>query len=278
MLDALGFQNVVDPLENAPELPSAELMFGGPVLKAAENDHKALVEMRKSIREWTAKKQPFAAAFFPEMGHDPWRNLTGNEHASVLEMGHALAVYQDGFLGEIVDELKRDHALDHTIIVVTADHGLRVTANDAGDEILISRGKVDDRTMRVPLMIYAPKVLTKTAVLAGPTSHIDIEPTILDLLGVEDKSGLQQGVAMWSAAVETRRLYLPMKVFGANGYHEQGHYYTANQAAVYRSPVMNFANGALPYSSAEAKEVRAAVAQHAALQNAIIEHLVGDAK
>lgn len=273
MFDALGFEKISDPQEKADELPAAELMFGGPVLEAAAKDHLALVAMRQSIKEWTSKKEKFAAAFFPEMGHDPWRNVTKNENASVLEKGHALAVYQDAFLGEIVEELKRDGALGNTIIVVTADHGQRTIENEDGEEMLISKGKIDDRTMRVPMLIYVPKVLGKTVALQGPTSHIDVAPTLLSLLGIKTGRELEQGAAMWSSEIATRKLFLPMKVFGASGYYENGTFYSANQSGVYRSNKLAFTDSPLPYNGDEAKQVRAIVKRHSAMQAAIIDHL-----
>ena len=273
MMDALGFDRIEDPQAKAPELPAAELMFGGPVLQAAAKDHEALVMLRQSIREWTQKKQKFAAAFFPEVGHDPWRNVTKKENPSVFELGHALAVYQDAFLAEIIDELKADGALDHTIIVVTADHGQRTTQDEDGNETLISKGKIDDRTMRVPLMIYVPQVVTKTIQLPGPTSHIDLAPTVLSLLGVPNTGKLQQGTVMWNTEIARRRLFLPMKVFGANGYYENGVFYTANQGGVYRTSKLPFTSNALPYDSDEVKQVREIVKRHSDLQAALIEHL-----
>jgi arylsulfatase A-like enzyme len=274
MLDALGFDHIVDPQEHAAELPAAELMFGGDVHGAAAKDHEALVDLRRDIRKWTAQNKMFAAAFFPEMGHDPWRSLTGHIPSSSLEAGHALAVYQDAFLGEIIDELRQDGALDRTIIVVTADHGERTIESPSGDEILISHGRLDDRTMRVPLLIYVPKVLERTVTLMGPTSHLDLAPTLLTLLGIEKQDELQQGTVMWAPETATRRLYLPMDVFGASGYYQQGTYYSDNQGVVYRSDRMRFTDSALPYDSDEASAVRSIVEKHSALQDALVDHLV----
>jgi arylsulfatase A-like enzyme len=274
MLDAIGFQKIEDPLKNAPELPSAELMFGGPVMQAAAIDHQALAAMRQDIRKWSSQKQRFAAAFFPEMGHDPWRNVTKHENASVKEMGHALAVYQDTFVGEVIDELQRDGALDHTIIVVTADHGQRVIADDNGEEVLISHGRLDERTMRIPLLIYVPKVLRKTVVLPGPTSHIDVAPTLLSLLGLQHNKELEQGTVMWNPEIARRRLFLPMKVFGASGYYENGKFYSSNQGMVYRTNAFPFSTAALPYNSEEARNARELVARHGDIQNVLLQHLI----
>ncbi len=276
MLDAVGFEKIEDPLKNAPELPSAELMFGGPVMQAAAVDHKALTAMRQDIRKWTAQKQKFVAAFFPEMGHDPWRNVTSKENLSVKETGHALAVYQDRFVGEVIDELQRDGALDHTIIVVTADHGQRVIADQNGEEVLISHGRLDERTMRVPFLIYVPKVLRKTVVLAGPTSHVDVAPTLLSLLGVHDETGLEQGTVMWNPEIAKRRLFLPMKVFGPSGYYENGQFYSSNQGMVYRTKTFPFSMAALPYNSEEAKTARELVTRHSEIQSALLKQLISD--
>jgi phosphoglycerol transferase MdoB-like AlkP superfamily enzyme len=273
MMDSLGFDRIVDPEEDLPELKISELMFDGPVLQAAAKDRLALEAMRQDMRKWSAKKHPFAVAFFPEMGHDPYRPLNDKLADSSPEAGHALAVYQDAFIGEIIDELKRDGQLDHTVIVLTSDHGERTVNKGEGEE-LISTGKLDERMLRVPLLIYVPKVLRSTVDLPGPTSHVDIAPTVLSLLGVEKQAALQQGLPMWDPQIATRRLFLPVTVFGTSGYYERGTYYSIAQGLVYRSGKMQFLSSALPYNSEEARAARAAVARHVALQAALIDHLV----
>jgi arylsulfatase A-like enzyme len=104
---------------------------------------------------------------------------------SLLQRGHALAVYQDAWLGELLDELQRDGALDNTIILFTSDHGMRWTPGDQeGQVVLVSEGRLEDIELRVPMLMYVPGVLQHATIIDSPTSHIDITPTLLDLLGI----------------------------------------------------------------------------------------------
>ena len=70
-----------------------------------------------------------------------------------------MAVLQDAWLGQLLDELQRDGALENTIIVLTADHGMRFLDSHDGEAVpLLPNGKVQDITMRVPMLIYVPGV------------------------------------------------------------------------------------------------------------------------
>lgn len=85
--------------------------------------------------------------------------------------------YVDQQFGEFLDEYRKHHDLDNTILVVTSDHG---------DELL-ERGKLDHiRTLyreliNVPLIIRGPGIPQRVRVEAS-VGNIDILPTVLALL------------------------------------------------------------------------------------------------
>ena len=213
---------------------------------------------RADIRNWTARGQRFAAAFFPEVGHDPYRALDGNTSALPMERGHALAVLHDAWLGELLDELQRGGALQNTIIVITGDHGMRWTPGpEEGQVILIPRGRLEDVKLRVPMLIYVPRVLQHSILIDAPTSHIDITPTLLDLVGVSTGRELEQGSPVYISEIDKRRLFLQMDVFGASGYYYGGNYYSRSlMGFVYKGPTMNFEKADMVrFDSREAEEV-----------------------
>ena len=273
MLASLGFQKIaaarIDP--NIDQIGKAT--FFGPVKYVAENDHRGLLALRVDIRNWTAKGQRFAAAYFPEIGHDPYRPLDGQPPMSLLARGHALAVYQDAWLGELLDELQRDGALDNTIIVFTSDHGMRWTpGSQEGQVVLVARGQLEDIELRVPMLIYVPKVLQHSAVIDSPTSHIDITPTLLDLLGISAGRGNEQGMPVYDPGISQRRLFLQMDMFGASGFYYGGCYYSrSSMGFVYKSPTMNFENGGMVrFGSREAEEAGDILAAQDANQDALL--------
>jgi arylsulfatase A-like enzyme len=207
------------------------------------------------------------------MGHDPYRELYGHHLKSELERGHQLAVHQDAWLGQLIDGLERDGSLDHTIIVLTADRGMRFLSVQNGlGVLLLPYGKGKDVTMRVPMLIYVPGVVPRPVEINYPTSHIDITPTLLDLLGVSTGADLEQGSSIFSPGIENRRLFLAMNFFGASGYYDLGSYYSSGPVgAVYRSRTLDFTDkDALRFDDKEAQNARAVLAEHDARQRVIL--------
>ena len=90
----------------------------------------------------------------------------------------AEVAYTDAMLGRLLTRLAAAHALDRTLIVVTADHG-----ESLGDHGEMTHGLFAyDSTLAVPLILKAAAL--SPAVVQAPVSHADVTPTILDLLGV----------------------------------------------------------------------------------------------
>jgi arylsulfatase A-like enzyme len=277
MLASLGFDKLTELNFGKGDDHGGIATFAGPVMEAAQRDHEVLERLKHDVGDWTAHKQRFAAVYFPELGHDPWRNVTGKDAASLDQKGHALAVFHDAWLGEIMDELRKDGALENTIIVVTADHGLR-SAVDPGDQLphLVSRAKLDDLVMRVPLMIYVPRVVAKTVSLDGPTSHLDLMPTLLGLMGVTDGRSLEEGVPMWNAGIASRRLFLPMTVFGADGYFDHSAFYMENrQKTIYKNSELHFVErNRLATDSADAEQARQKIENQRMIEKALLYHVL----
>jgi arylsulfatase A-like enzyme len=276
LLQGLGFDHFGEPdIDDAVDRGGWET-FLGPTSYVDNNDRQALRKLRDDIRGWTARGQKFAAAFFPEIAHDPWRELPGRKSASQYERGRALAVHQDAWLGELIAELERDGALDHTIIVVTADHGLRWSPAPEQHIQLASHGTLDDVTLRVPMLIYAPQILARPQYIDRPTSHLDMAPTILDLLGVRSGRELEEGTSILNPAVTQRRLFLWMDPYGATGFFEDGSYYMRTASGtILKSDSLHFEDkNTLPFDGAEARGARQVLAEQGALQNALLFHLL----
>jgi phosphoglycerol transferase MdoB-like AlkP superfamily enzyme len=273
MLASLGFQKIASAHIDPKIDQIGKATFFGPVKYVAENDHHGLLTLREDIRNWTAKGQRFAAAYFPEIGHDPYRALDGQPPMSLLERGHAMAVYQDAWLGELLDELQRDGALDNTIILFTSDHGMRWTPGDQeGQVVLVSQGRLEDIELRVPMLIYVPGVLQHATVIDSPTSHIDITPTLLDLLGISVGRENEQGLPVYAPEISQRRLFLQMDMFGASGFYYGGSYYSRSAMGfTYKSPTMNFeTNSVVKFGSNETEEVRKILAAQGANQDSLL--------
>jgi arylsulfatase A-like enzyme len=92
--------------------------------------------------------------------------------------------YLDGRLGELLDELQRRGVLDHTVVLVTSDHG-----EGMGEHHLFDHGESLYRTeIHVPLVIVLPVRQRAMRVVHETVSLRDLPATILDLVGLRDGS------------------------------------------------------------------------------------------
>ena len=93
--------------------------------------------------------------------------------------------YVDSQLGLLFGELEKRQLMDKTLIILTGDHG-----ESLGDHGETFHGYFAyNTTLWVPLIISAPGV--KAARVKDYVSHVDIFPTVCDLLGQEKPASLQ---------------------------------------------------------------------------------------
>jgi arylsulfatase len=94
----------------------------------------------------------------------------------------------DEALRALVEGLEGQALLDRTLLVITADHGEEFLEHD-----YIEHGwTLYEEVIRVPLIFFARAGLTASRTRIG-ASHVDIVPTVLDLLGVDAALGATDG-------------------------------------------------------------------------------------
>jgi hypothetical protein len=193
-------------------------------------DEQALDALKQDIGKLTGEDKRYLAVFSPQIGHGPWPDIiSGGAETSLAKRARALLVLQDEWLGQIVQEISDEGRLDHTIIVVTGDHGIRTHVEDPSFE---PAGLLADYTFHVPLLVYAPGILESAKMVTNVTSHIDIMPTILDLIGVAGERDFEQGLPIWDDRLDKRAVFLwAGDYLGAEGYHENDCFYVWNVVA-----------------------------------------------
>jgi len=93
--------------------------------------------------------------------------------------------YVDSQLGLLFGELEKRQLMDKTLIILTGDHG-----ESLGDHGETYHGYFAyNTTLWVPLIISAPG--GKAARVKDYVSHVDIFPTVCDMLGLEKPASLQ---------------------------------------------------------------------------------------
>jgi len=106
--------------------------------------------------------------------------------------------YADAELGRLLDHLRETGVLEHTLVVVTADHGESLGEHRYWYEHGVYAYQA---TCRVPLIVRPPAALRATpGVRAGDLSLVDVAPTVLELVGLpprlggeEDRAGSLRG-------------------------------------------------------------------------------------
>jgi hypothetical protein len=240
-----------DPLRARAETRADALLheLGGDALTATVrdrlrsllvNDLQALERVKADIARTAAAGGRYAVLFFPEIGHGPWPQLLARD-TNVLARGRTLMDIQDAWLDELLDVIAASHRLDRTVVALTADHGLRTRAEYPPLKV----GFLSDVMFHVPLLIYAPHAVPAPTVLQAPTSHIDLAPTLLALLGSPDAAARMHGVPVWQRTGRDRLYLLASAYGGADGFLEGDRFYMhqALSGAVYANDRLAFGDG-----------------------------------
>jgi arylsulfatase A-like enzyme len=195
-----------------------------------QRDMRALKALLQDVHQMSQHDQRYLAVFSPQIGHAPWPDLVyGGAEKSLGRRARALLELQDQWLGQIVHQLAQDGRLDKTIIVITGDHGIRTSTEDPSFE---PYGLLPDYSFHVPLLIYASMALSKSQTITALTSHIDIAPTVLDLVGIQKGRDYEQGQPIWDVSASHRKVFLwAGDYLGADGYAQDHQFAVWNRVA-----------------------------------------------
>jgi len=92
--------------------------------------------------------------------------------------------YQDFLIGKLIDYLKRTKKLKNTILIITGDHGAVFNILKQ-ENTKVSPYTLEQEAFKVPFYLYHPLMKTHNNSSDIIGSHVDILPTILELLGIE---------------------------------------------------------------------------------------------
>ena len=92
--------------------------------------------------------------------------------------------YVDREIGRLLTAVESASAGRDTLVILTADHGEELGLHGAPGHV----SRLYDSVLRVPLILSWPGQLPEGVVVGDPVSHIDLLPTIADLLNIRDSS------------------------------------------------------------------------------------------
>ena len=179
-------------------------------------DRQSFDHLKERAARAIDAKQRYLFSFNPQLTHGPWPGLNSEStRDETCRAGSPLFTEVDGMVGELLSLLKEKKRADSTLILVLGDHGLRTRREYPP----FHGGTLDDVTFHVPFVLYAPGVVKSTVRIPWMTSHIDITPSVLDLLGINVDRNLEMGSPMWDPRVAKRATYFFAKgYFGFDGY------------------------------------------------------------
>ena len=157
------------------------------------------------MEKFKAAGKPFYTQLITLSGHFPYEipaahlnfklptEFQNCESGKYIQAAH----YTDEALGTFIQELKDSGIYQDSLIVIYGDHfGVSTSKIDATDKSLLKGilGREYDRVdmMNIPLIIKLPGK-TVSRVEPSVAGQIDIMPTILSLLGIENKKSLMFG-------------------------------------------------------------------------------------
>jgi arylsulfatase A-like enzyme len=190
--------------------------IGPEYLAVLKRDDAALSALESFMRQSSGDNIPFAALYLPQASHAPWHG-----RGAVYARGRTQMLLQETALNYLVQVLRSTGQLQRTIIVLTADHGIRTRAEDP----MLPAGVATSYSFQVPLLVYAPGSLQTNVGIRTPTSHIDIASTVLALLGNADAFDTGQGVPIWLSPRERRLYLLDENIGGYNAFVQNDVYY-----------------------------------------------------
>lgn len=98
----------------------------------------------------------------------------------------ATAAFVDHCVGKLLDALDDSEYDDNTIIVLWSDHGFHL-----GEKSHWEKRSLWEESTRVPLIFADPGISKKGVNVSRTVGLIDIYPTLIDLCGLPEKTGLE---------------------------------------------------------------------------------------
>lgn len=172
--------------------------LGAPLFTSWATHDQALID---GVLRWLdagPKGQPFFAKVWTHMSHHPYEPMPDRplidffKGASLppddYDLGRYLNTvhFVDEQLGRLFAGLRQRGLADDTLVVVTGDHG------EAFGDPHAAWGhgsRVYDECVRVPMLVWSPRLVQKGERSKTVGGHVDIDPTIADLLGVPPAPG-----------------------------------------------------------------------------------------
>jgi len=124
-----------------------------------------------------------------------WNNKKNKRH--IINLYDADVRQMDYYLGKFLSLIKKYDLWNHSIIILTADHGEAFfDAHNNNHTLDISHCHLYEPVIRIPLIIYYPNI--KPSINDVRVSSLDILPTVLNLIKLQYDSSSFMGKSIFS--------------------------------------------------------------------------------
>lgn len=96
---------------------------------------------------------------------------------------YGLTTWVDDTVGKMMSALHKANLADDTIVIFTSDHG-----DMLGSHGRVQKGFLNEESIRIPFIVHAPGVYGGSIISDQVANLVDIMPTLLGLLGIEQVS------------------------------------------------------------------------------------------
>jgi arylsulfatase A-like enzyme len=221
MVKDLGFMRVEDIANDSQSVGHADAFH-----TAVERERHSLARALERIDDARGRRAHAFVFIATILGHYPWTSAKETRSLTGAAKLAALTRTLDGLLAELLDGIEKRGLTDSVIVVVTGDHGLRAKAEFASLHEQMRFGMV---SFNVPFLLYAPGLFDHGVRLSHATSHVDIAPTLLELVGIPTDSLLLHGANMLTPQLRHRTTFmLNNSLRPVDGYYRDGWLYVYN--------------------------------------------------
>ncbi len=178
----------LDSLENMPPGTRSDLTF------MARNEFDCFDFLQSRLDR---AHEPFLGVYWSFIPHYPYSDY-GSDFRICPDLKNSRDRYYNNLrtldteIRLIYEHLQATGMADRTLFVFVGDHG---EAFGQHKGIWAHTTGIYDEMFRVPAIIWQPK-LVQPQVIKFPTSHVDIVPTLFDLLGIPYDSSRLQGYSV----------------------------------------------------------------------------------
>ncbi|QEG41801.1 sulfatase-like hydrolase/transferase [Roseimaritima ulvae] len=222
---------IAEPTQTQHGLGNKRLANGDIV--AHGNGDRGLTIGRKTMQpifdfigDCQQKDDPFLvwyAPFLPHLPHDAPERFRKLYESDPHVPRHAIPYYAtctwfDATVGQLIAHIEKSGLAENTVFVFVVDNGFtpdpqKPMADGDFNYTKTSKRSPFDEGLRTPILIRWDGH-TEVAEHVNPCSSVDIVPTVLDALGIEDVDGKFPGRSLWPSAVGAELLRAE-PVFGA---------------------------------------------------------------